>query len=108
MLRRLARSASTALLFTGGLVVAPGLANASASPTGATGAKETLQGVHRGEGWYDATVRVPEPPLALALVLIGAAGMRLRDRRVKRRMRSKQRLATARTPHKAPQLIAEP
>ncbi|HGG57141.1 MAG TPA: hypothetical protein ENK31_05040 [Nannocystis exedens] len=103
MPRRLARSAFTALLFTGSLVVAPGIANASASPTGA---KETLQGVHRGEGWYDATVRIPEPPLALALVLIGAAGMRLRDHRVRLRIRSKRRLATAHTT--VSQLIAEP
>ncbi len=77
MLRWLAPSATTALLLAGGLVVAPGLANASVSPTGTP---EPLQGVHRGEGWYDATVQIPEPPLALALVLIGAAAMRLRGR----------------------------
>ncbi|PCC74078.1 PEP-CTERM protein-sorting domain-containing protein [Nannocystis exedens] len=37
--------------------------------------------VHRGTGWYSASVPVPEPPIALALVIVAAAGMRLRERR---------------------------
>jgi hypothetical protein len=42
------------------------------------------EGLHRGTGWY-STDKVPEPPFALALVIIGAAGMRARDRRMQRR-----------------------
>jgi len=41
------------------------------------------EGVHRGTGWYSTDV-VPEPPYALALVIIGAAGMRARERRMQR------------------------
>jgi hypothetical protein len=38
-------------------------------------------GVHRGSGWYSPGVAIPEPPIGLALVILGAAGMRLRERR---------------------------
>lgn len=41
--------------------------------------------VHRGTGWYSAGTSIPEPPIALALVIIGAAGMRVRERRQRRR-----------------------
>ncbi|MCB9704775.1 MAG: hypothetical protein H6711_23070 [Myxococcales bacterium] len=57
------------------LSLAPGLARADAPASGD-------EGLHRGRGWYSADVRVPEPPLALALVIIGAAAMRRRDRRL--------------------------
>ena len=40
-------------------------------------------GLHRGTGWY-STSAVPEPPFALALVIIGVAGMRARERRLRR------------------------
>jgi hypothetical protein len=38
-------------------------------------------GIHRGTGWYVAGAAVPEPPVALALVIVGVAGMRVRERR---------------------------
>lgn len=41
--------------------------------------------VHRGHGWYSADLSVPEPPYALALVIVGVAGMRARERRMRRR-----------------------
>lgn len=41
--------------------------------------------VHRGHGWYSADLSVPEPPYALALVIVGVAGMRVRERRMRRR-----------------------
>lgn len=41
-------------------------------------------GVHRGQGWYVAGPAVPEPPIALALVIIAAGGMRVRERRLRR------------------------
>ncbi|MCA9661767.1 MAG: hypothetical protein KC486_25740 [Myxococcales bacterium] len=72
MLRH-ARAALGAAALLGGLVVAP--ASAGAATPGPD------DGIHRGRGWYDADLRIPEPPLALALVIIGAAAMRLRDRR---------------------------
>lgn len=37
--------------------------------------------LERGRGWYIAGATVPEPPIGLALVILGAAGMRLRERR---------------------------
>lgn len=37
-------------------------------------------GLHRGVG-FSATDPVPEPPFALALVIVAAAGMRVRERR---------------------------
>lgn len=40
--------------------------------------------VHRGTGWYAAGRSIPEPPIALALVIVGAAGMRVRERRRQR------------------------
>ena len=63
-----------------GLVLAE-VALVAATP-GMTGAAE--EGVHRGEGWYSPDARVPEPPLALALVIVAAAGMRARERRLRR------------------------
>jgi hypothetical protein len=41
--------------------------------------------VHRGTGWYSAGTSIPEPPIALALVIVGAAGMRVRERRRRQR-----------------------
>lgn len=41
-------------------------------------------GFHRGTGWY-STDAVPEPPIALALVIVAAAGMRSYERRLQRR-----------------------
>lgn len=35
----------------------------------------------RGRGLYIAGATIPEPPIGLALVILGAAGMRLRERR---------------------------
>lgn len=40
--------------------------------------------VHRGTGWYVADASIPEPPIALALVIVGALGMRARERRRQR------------------------
>jgi hypothetical protein len=40
--------------------------------------------VHRGTGWHVAGASIPEPPIALALVIVGALGMRVRDRRRQR------------------------
>lgn len=37
-------------------------------------------GFHRGTGWY-APGSVPEPPYALGLVIVAAAGMRRYERR---------------------------
>ncbi|MEZ4385583.1 MAG: hypothetical protein R3A79_29970 [Nannocystaceae bacterium] len=65
------RSALGAALLFGGLVVAP---------SGASAASPASDGLHRGRGWYSADLRIPEPPLALALVILGAAAMRRRDR----------------------------
>ena len=42
-------------------------------------------GVHRGTGWY-STTPVPEPPIALALVIVGVAGVRAQERRMRRRL----------------------
>ena len=41
-------------------------------------------GFHRGTGWYSTTA-IPEPPFALALVIVGVAGMRAYERRLQRR-----------------------
>lgn len=41
--------------------------------------------IHRGHGWYSPDLSVPEPPIALALVIVGVAGMRVRERRMRRR-----------------------
>lgn len=40
--------------------------------------------VHRGAGRVPAGRSIPEPPIALALVIVGAAGMRVRERRRQR------------------------
>ena len=42
------------------------------------------EGFHRGTGWY-VPGSVPEPPVALALVIVAAAGMRVRERHLRRR-----------------------
>ena len=83
MLRRLAPSVGAALL-VGGLIGAPGLASAATSTNVELAASDPSDGLHRGHGWYNAKLRTPEPPLALALVIVGAAAMRLRDRRHRR------------------------
>ena len=77
---RLAPSVGAALL-VGGLLGAPGLASAASSTDVEFAPVDLNEGLHRGHGWYNAKLRIPEPPLALALVIIGAAAMRLRDRR---------------------------
>lgn len=85
MLLRLAPPLGAALL-VGGLLGAPGLASAgSPDDVELSAVAAPTDGLHRGHGWYDAKVRIPEPPLALALVIIGAAAMRIRDRRQRRR-----------------------
>lgn len=41
--------------------------------------------IDRGIGWYSASApTIPEPPVALALVIVAAAGMRVRERRLQR------------------------
>lgn len=40
---------------------------------------------HRGHGWHSPDASIPEPPYALALVIVGVAGMRARERRMRRR-----------------------
>ncbi len=80
---RIAPTVGAALL-VGGLVIAPSLAGATSSSDALAGQAGPSEGLYRGHGWYDAKLRVPEPPLALALVIIGAAAMRVRDRRLRR------------------------
>lgn len=41
----------------------------------------TDETVDRGRGWYAPGAAIPEPPVALALVIVAAAGMRARERR---------------------------
>ncbi|MEZ4451820.1 MAG: hypothetical protein R3B09_20320 [Nannocystaceae bacterium] len=62
-----------------------GLACASTSARADDPSTATVDGFHRGVGWYDADVKIPEPPLALALVIVGAWAMRRRERRLGRR-----------------------
>lgn len=84
MLHRLAPPLGAALL-VGGLLGAPGLASAgSSADVELSAVAAPTGGLHRGHGWYDAKVQIPEPPLALALVIIGAMAMRIRDRRQRR------------------------
>lgn len=47
-------------------------------------APDVEEAVERGRGWYVAGASIPEPPIALALVIVGVAGMRARERRRRR------------------------
>ncbi len=84
MARSFAPTVGAALLVGAGWLAAPSLASATSSADALATEAGPSDSFHRGHGWYDAKVRVPEPPLALALVILGAAAMRLRDRRLRR------------------------
>lgn len=50
--------------------------------------------IERGTGWYAAGATVPEPPIALALVIVAAFGMRVRERRQRDRVAASRLPAT--------------
>lgn len=65
-----------------GEVLALALANLiglAATPAAEPAASDET--VDRGRGWYAPGAAIPEPPVALALVIVAAAGMRARERR---------------------------
>lgn len=67
------------------LLLAASAPTIAAAGEGGESTSTPEEGLHRGVGWYHADARIPEPPLALALVIVGAWAMRRRDRRLGRR-----------------------